>query len=407
MTTKHANDPQRGPHSRPAWRVWASRGTRTTLLILAAGTLASALAASAALREREPAARERPGARSQLLTVSVTTLDRSEHFARTHSFLGRVEPARSSAIGFELAGKLRRIEVDEGALVRRGDALAWLDTARLDATGRELDAAVTVAIAELDLARSTRQRIIDLSGKGHASQQRRDESDERFRAAQASLALARARLASLRTELSKSVLHAPFDARIVARHVDEGRVIGTGAAVFTLHEERHPQARIGLPANLADRIDRSTIYTLIIGGSEYRARPRAVLPVTGSRTRTVDVLLDIEVQAGELRAGDLAQMLLPDSIAAAGAWVPLSALTAGRRGTWVLYGLVPADTNTRVAASGNASQVVAMTVEVLTQNDTRAYVRGAFADGDRVIAHGLNRVVPGQRVRIDNEGEQQ
>lgn len=335
--------------------------------------------------------------------MAIQSLSVTDRFVRSHSFIGRVEPARQAQVGFELAGKLDRIVVDEGEKVGAGDVLATLDTARLDARRLELQAAVDVARAQLDLARSTRERIRDLSDKGHASSQRLDEADERHIAARASLALATARVDSLSTEIEKSVLHAPFDARVIRRHGDEGRVITAGVPLLVLQEERDPQARIGIPSRAASRVDLAGRYILTIGDHEYWARPRTVLPVTDTRTRTVDVLLDIEAAPGELRSGELAELVLPETVDAAGAWVPLDALTAGRRGTWVLYSIN--NTSRRaggeraIPASNDVFQVDALAVELLAQDGERAYVRGALRTGDTVIVSGLNRVVPGQRVR--------
>ena len=45
-----------------------------------------------------------------------------------------------------------------------------------------------------------------------------------------------------------------------------------------------------------------------------------------------------------------------------------------------------------------------MVVELLAQDDGRAFVRGALGDGDRIVAAGLDRIVPGQRVRALDAG---
>jgi hypothetical protein len=183
------------------------------------------------------------------------------------------------------------------------------------------------------------------------------------------------------------------------RHLDEGRVVDAGTPVLTLQDERDPQARIGVPARVADGVHPSARLALTIAGRRYDARVRAVLPVTGARTRTVDLLLDLEAPPGVLRAGALAELALSESVPARGAWVPLQALTAGRRGTWVLYGL-----ERDAAASGAPAplerwRVVTFTVELIAQDGVRAFVRGPLDDGERVIAHGVDRVVPGQRVQ--------
>ena len=112
------------------------------LVSLVGAVLSFTLAASAALRERAEGPREAPPSRIEPLTVRVEPLRVSDHFLRSRTFLGQVEPARSAAVGFELAGLLARIEVDEGDRVEAGQPLATLDTDRLTARRRELGACV-------------------------------------------------------------------------------------------------------------------------------------------------------------------------------------------------------------------------------------------------------------------------
>ncbi len=119
MTTPASADPSTAPRRR-------LRRRRALVGVIA---LAAALAASAGLRDRPPMPPlERVSPTP--LAVSVMRLDRQQQYQQSRTYLGRVEPARRARIGFELAGELATIRVDEGASVQRGDVLATLNTAR-------------------------------------------------------------------------------------------------------------------------------------------------------------------------------------------------------------------------------------------------------------------------------------
>ena len=74
-----------------------------------------------------------------------------------------------------------------------------------------------------------------------------------------------------------------------------------------------------------------------------------------------------------------------------GAWVPVTALRDGVRGLWTVLVAVPSDAGSVVAEEA---------VEILYADETRALVRGTFADGARLIESGAHRVTPGQAVQI-------
>ena len=91
------------------------------------------------------------------------------------------------------------------------------------------------------------------------------------------------------------------------------------------------------------------------------------------------------VADAEAPYGALATLTLTRHHEAAGAWVPLSALTEGPSGLWTLL-TVEAGTVCRDA------------VELLYADADRAFVRG-LPSTSLVITEGPHRVTPGQRVR--------
>ena len=84
-----------------------------------------------------------------------------------------------------------------------------------------------------------------------------------------------------------------------------------------------------------------------------------------------------------------------------GTWLPLSALTESSRGLWAAYVAVelPAQENT----DGATHRLLRRDVEIVHTDSERVFVRGTLADGDAVVREGLQRLVPGQRVRLAGE----
>ena len=119
------------------------------------------------------------------------------------------------------------------------------------------------------------------------------------------------------------------------------------------------------------------------------ARLRASTGVVDTRTRSVTAVFDVE---GQAQAGQVARLRLEQSIDTEGFWVPTSALAEGRRGLWSVYVLEADEYGTYTIAPH--------AVETVRIDSGRAFVRGAVDDGAVILQSGLDRITPGQRVRI-------
>lgn len=329
-------------------------------------------------------------------------------YTRHQAFSGQVEARRSSSLGFDAAGRLDRMLVDEGDRVQAGDLLAELDAARPKARRAELVAAQAEAEARLALAEATLRRQRGVVDQGGVSRQGLDEARENRRMADAALRLAKQRIASIDVDLAKTRLLAPFDGTVINRLVDEGRVLGSGEAVIHLQEQSAPQIRIGIAGLALDALQVGQTYALQWQGRPLQAQLRALVPVRNTGVRTVDALFDpvaIATQGGapadppdqaHLLPGDTVTLSLATTIDTTGAWVPMTALAAGERGLWSLY-VVRSEPGPEGA---DAQRVERRTVDVLHQTSDRVFVRGNLQTADIVVQRGLQRIVPGQRVVI-------
>lgn len=336
-------------------------------------------------------------------TVGTLELAVNTSYSARSFYTGRVEAGRRSDLGFELGGLLQEVTVDEGETIKAGAMLAQLDADRLDAQLFEVKAAVVQAEAQVGLARSTLARLEEARSFDGVSDQQFDEAVNAAASAEASLLAAQARLKRVQVDRSKSRLLAPYDAVVLARHYDEGQVLNPGQPVLTVQETGQLEVRMGIAGDAVSALEAGDRLALIINDQPASATLKAVVPARDAVARTVDVVFSLEVSSTEgksrIRSGDLARLELRRPIDAEGYWVPLTALAEGERGLWNAYVVV------RAEPSGSGRyEVESRAVEVLYQDGSRAYVNGALQPGDLLVPSGLNRIVPGQRVRINSGG---
>jgi multidrug efflux pump subunit AcrA (membrane-fusion protein) len=417
-----------------------TRSLAAALLLAAVVTIVSGMQASG----QPELAGERSGEDSAALPVAVLRVSKVAGVELSRTYTGVVKPRRTADIGFERSARLIELSVDDGDVVQCGDVLAQLDTRRLHARRAEIEARLDAARAMLDelvagprqetiaaavavvedltaqfeLADRTYQRLQDLSDRNAVTPQSvddasfaRDSARSRLTAAQRQLeelqtgtrkerlAAQRATVAELQASLSdveiaidESRLYAPFTGRIASRMVDEGAVVQPGQPVFRIVEHQHLEARIGLPAEITDEMIEAATVTLDVNGRKWPAQFERALPEVDIATRTRVIVLAIDSSASDaLVPGQIVRAEIARSAALEGYWLPTEALSPGVRGMWSAWAVVEAD---------GQDVVERRMLEIVHVRGDRVLVQGTIADGDRIIAGGTQRVVPGQRVRV-------
>jgi RND family efflux transporter MFP subunit len=327
-------------------------------------------------------------------TVSVTMQSSYEVEDR---FLGELETARTSLLGFELAGTVVQVAVDEGDSVQAGQTLAFLDTARLEAGRRQQEALLLEAKASFTLAETTHKRVAKLAATGAVSSQDLDEATQGRDAAQASVDRVQAALQSIDIDVAKSLLIAPYSGRIAKRQVDEGTIVKPGQVTLELIESQILEARIGVTAKLASTLTTGQEVTLHHAAIKagIAAQVRQVAPRKERRTRTVDVLLKILKPEG-LVPGDLVEWPVATTVQAEGTWLPRNSLTSSKRGLWAVYIAIPSE-------GTQHHQLERREVEVIHMASDLVFVQGAIRDGQIVVTDGIQRLVPAQRVSVSHD----
>ena len=422
-------------------RRWRLRLRRWWLVPLATLPLAIAVG----MRQlNQPAAAP---AMAAALPVEVMTLTPVDAYTVERQYTGEIVAQRSSALGFEQGGTVVALLVKEGDRVSVGQPLARLDTRSLTAQRQQLVAqrdqavatltelqngprqqsiaAARAAVGDLEqqvaLSATQRDRRSELYQRGAISREELDQQtfgtgalENRLAQAQSELdellagtrpELIAAQVARVRQleasieaidiDISKAVITAPFAGRVSDRLVDEGVVVSGGQTVLQLTEGGATEARIGLPAAVANSLSLGSAQTVAVGERTFAATVTALLPELDSTSRTVTAVLTLDTSE-DLTLGQTARLVLKDTQPTAGFWLPSTALVQGEQGLWSVY----------VAAGESAAEaeVARQPVEIVHTEGNRVLVQGLVAAGDRVITAGTHRVVPGQAVSLTGKG---
>lgn len=175
----------------------------------------------------------------------------------TVSATGALEPMTTVDVGIEVSGTVTSVEVDYNDTVETDQALARLDTSKLDAQLLQSEAALASARAKLELARATvreaeaqmarLEEVQRASGgklpsklelEAQEATMERAHADEA--AAKAAVAQAEATRDAYRSDLAKSVVRSPINGIVLERAVEPGQTVAASfqsPVLFTLAED--------------------------------------------------------------------------------------------------------------------------------------------------------------------------
>jgi RND family efflux transporter MFP subunit len=176
-----------------------------------------------------------PAEAAHAVPLAVTTAPVQAARYRPHIELtGSAEPIRSVQLGFDMPGRLRKLEVKRGDVVEEGQALATLDASM--ASGQQTQAAAGVAAAEaaLAVAQDASDRLAQLGDLATPQQRAQVEGQLKGARAQLEQALAGERVAS--TSLWHHTLRAPISGVVTSGPDNPGALVGAGTPLFVIED---------------------------------------------------------------------------------------------------------------------------------------------------------------------------
>jgi HlyD family secretion protein len=388
---------------------------------VAAGVLVAALAGAALYFSLRGAA------------VEVVVLQQGP-LVRTLQFSARVATLSRVDVGSTVTGRVAKVRVNEGALVRAGDVLVDLESdelraalaqalaserqaearlAGLRSTGRSsARAGLSQAEATLRAAEAELVRAQQLVAQGFVSASRVDEahravevaraqqSSARAQAeanedsgtdvaqAQAQLALARAATAAARARLAQATLLAPADARVLSREVEPGQIVQPGKALLSLALAGPTQLSAQVDERFLDQLrpgQKAAVVADAFAGQRFAATVLSIAPSVDAQRGAIEVKFSLGAEPPAFLREDMTLSVEVETARREQALaLPLAALRPQANG----------ETAVLVVADGRAK---ARSVQLgLRTLDAAEVVQGLVA-GDAVVLRG--DVAPDARVR--------
>ncbi len=285
-----------------------------------------------------------------------------------------LEPEKKVSILAKIAGEVRTLHVEEGAVVEEGALLCNLDD-------KEQRVALEEARINRDKQRREYERIRGMHERGLISD--KEYSDVKY---QYEIAENQYEAARLTYEYTK--IRAPFSGVIVARHVDRGENVGIGTELFEIADADPLLLRMYLPENeiASIRIGQEVFITPDSDpDATMTGKITLISPQVDERTGTVKVTAETK---GQAMPGSFVRVRIVTD-------VHEETLSVPRRG-------VVSDAGEMYLFVAEADTVRKAEVSVGFQDEEYAEILNGIESGDTIVVVGTGGLRTGTKIRILN-----
>jgi membrane fusion protein (multidrug efflux system) len=177
-----------------------------------------------------------------------------ENVQHTLEAVGSFFPEDEVKVSAEVEGIIKKLSVDEGAIVKKGDLLLEIDDEKFRLEVEESDAMLTEALRKLDNSRATLNRMTSLYKEGVIGEQNYDDTKTQTLLIEANVENIKARLNRFKKSLKDTRVMAPIDGVVSARTVSVGEYVKVGAELFKIVDSNPLKLAFTIPENNAGEI---------------------------------------------------------------------------------------------------------------------------------------------------------
>lgn len=351
--------------------IHAPIATDTRRLALAAALLFS-VAGLSGCSSRAEAADEQPAPATPIRVRTAAVIERPA----TVNTSGTVDANTTADVAFQVGGRVARVAVEEGQLVRAGELLAAIDPTDYSLASEQAAASAAQATDEL-----ARMRRLYEGGSLAPNDFLKFETASKVAVAQADLA---------RERLDDTKLFSPISGIVVRRSIDRGEMAGAGAPLFSIVAVDPVTIRVGIPEAQVALIRRGAAATLTVPAlpdRPFRARVAMIGVSADPASRTYPVKLDVPNPDRILLPGMIAEAQISGDRMTRALTVPGEAVVRDAEGATLVFIYLPAERRV-YSRRVRVGAPIEREIEIIEGIDT----------GDLVVVAGQERVRDGSLV---------
>ncbi len=301
-----------------------------------------------------------------------------------------------SPIYARTSGYVAKWYKDIGSRVDKGQLLADIETPEVDQELMQAAAARDQAEAQVDIAKSSADRWVNLQKQDAVAQQETDERTNTYVQGKANLASSTANVRRLQQLESFKHVYAPFSGIITKRNIDIGALInagngGTNQELFVVAKIDPIRVYVNVPEIYAPLVHsgvHATIELASLAGQHFSGSVVRSANAIDPTTRTLYTEIDVPNPKGALLPGAFAQVHFALNVQTRSLSLPVNALLFRAEGT-------------RAAVVGADGKIHLSPVIIGRDYGTSVeIVGGGLTANDSVVLNPSDSLEEGQQVQV-------
>lgn len=330
------------------------------------------------------------------VTVEVAAVGRRD-LAPVFSFSANLEAVWSTDVSAKADGRIDKLFVEEGDLVKAGTVVARMDMNELSAQVMQAEGQVLQAQATLEQNELNFQRMDTLYKQNAVSAQTLDSARTQRDLAQGGLRAAQGNLILLKTRLDNANIESPLNGVVIRRHVQAGTFSKAGVAIVTVADVSTLLAKAVVgESQIAEVVlgKPVTVKVNAVRDREFKGTVTRLSPAASVPTRNFTAEVSIPNPQGLLKVGMFANAEIGGQLRSKVLAVPEAALVMREDQKTVFVATADNKVVQKVLKLGDAA---GGWVEVLE----------GVKEGDRIVVAGQHKLKDGASIRLGAPGGQE
>jgi len=305
---------------------------------------------------------------------------------------GELKPYEQVNIYPKVKGFVKRIYVDRGSFVRKGQVLAQLEAPEVGEQYAAKKSATNTAYQKYVFSKQAYQRLKEASKKaGAVATIELEKAYAQFLGDSAAYTSSRSEAAATGSIQNYLRITAPFSGVITGRFISEGALVGengvNGEPLFQLTQQTRLRLTVAIPEKQAQALlpgTKATFSVVDLPGQSFTATLSRNSGALDASSRSVIAEFDIQNTAAELRAGQYAKVKIQLQRPQPTLWVPSSSVVQAQSGVFVI--------------KNEAGGTKRIPVQTGTERDSLVEVFGDLQPGNTVLLKGSEEIKEGTKL---------
>lgn len=292
-----------------------------------------------------------------------------EEVEQLYDFTATVQPNKKNSIGSAQPNRIKKIFVEVGDRVKKGQVLV-----QMDAISRSQQK------TQLNTIEADYNRVKELYAVGGASKQQLDQ-------AKAQYDVAKDAFSSLDENTD---LLSPIDGVVTARSYDPGDMYNGQQAILTIMQIQPVKLLINVSETLYPRIKEGMqvdVFLDVYGNELFKGKVNLIYPTIDELTRTFAVEVLLPNTNNKVRPGMFARVVLPVE--------KVERIVVSDKAV-----VKQAGSNERFVFVVDGDRVVHTKVEIGRRMDNKFEILNGLQPGQSVVVNGAARLVNGSKIEI-------